>query len=211
MKAIVAFIIIWFCAACNTNEPTSRINQIDTVSKSQYSDSFIANEESKAIGNIFFGISEKQYPKEETTFNKTTERKDVIVYHYIGNFNYFRIQPYFYEDKLYKIELTGHISMLDYNSEASTVVNEISKVIELKYGIPTKTYPIPEILQMDDKHIYTIKTWEIGKKRISIQMRYNGTFFEPTLSSYQYQTDEVIKQKYMEQNDSIIKTGKDVL
>ncbi|MEJ7826882.1 MAG: hypothetical protein WKF91_01755 [Segetibacter sp.] len=207
--------------SCNTNDTTknnSSTSLSDTAStqlKKKYSDSLIKNEENKALGDINFGMSEKEVKKLIDKFKDNNKRPhkilDEVFYDYfIGNFEFSTIWDFYHNKKLYQLTVLGDLIMWDnYSKEVSDKISSISNVLSQKFGEPDEEKPIPQSYQMEKGFTYLIKAWNIGKKRIEVRIEDNGTSYSPQAIIFDKTIQELINRQEQAKQDSITKATND--
>lgn len=91
------------------------------------------------------------------------------------------IEATFFNDKLYRIDMESREQTANYwNTDIKNTILRLKKMIEDKYGSPTKNNGIPNFLDMNPDVYRTVCEWVIGDKHIIIQVGevYNGSKYK---------------------------------
>ncbi len=136
-------------------------------------DSIIAIEQDKVIGNIMFGMTKKDVRTKIEKFRKENRRPNKVLgkpYYddFIGEYEYFQILDYYYEGKLYELNINGYLTNWEkYDSEVPRQIRYITDVIIQKYGDPDLHYTLNKAQTTKRIYLpYHVGTW---KKRIEIK------------------------------------------
>lgn len=190
-----------------------QIDSLKNINKT-LPDSIIDIEQKKAIDNIYFGASEKITKTNIKIFVKKCEIKKERPFpdYYLGNyqFNEFRVDGYYNQDKLYKLTIKGHpISYEKYETKLKSQIEDLNNVINSKFGKSTNSFPLPESFEMNDEFTYLLYQWKIGEKTIEIRLEPNKTFYYVNLEIYQPKIeDQLINEKKNKNKDINSKSGK---
>lgn len=160
--------------------------------KAEQRDSILKVEEKKAISNILFGISEKEFEKQQKIFLKKSEKVDFIgddgekFYDYfIGNYEFISIDPLLYQKKLYGIEIKGEfIKYENYNSEMPVQKEALVEVLTEKFGAPEFVYPLKAWHTIEKDERYESARWRIGKKIINTYISNRGLYYTYDMSIF---------------------------
>jgi hypothetical protein len=215
---IVAIICSFF--SCESRKKikigTSLLDTPSSVVTKKYSDSLVKNEEDKVIGNIMFGISEKEYRIEKKKFENATKKQQKIASitideYFIGNFEYFQMIDHFDSGKLYRLEIQGTpVSWDDYEGEISNRISAIQEVIMQKFRKPEIENSIPKMYEMEKGYTYLISAWDVGTKRIEIRIQDNQTIYIPYILIYKPSIQEKLDKIRTTKKDSVNKSAKNL-
>ncbi|MEO6686053.1 MAG: hypothetical protein ABIN24_08810 [Dyadobacter sp.] len=152
-------------------------------------DSTILIEQNKAIGEIKFGISEKQFDKEKEVFDKKNEvpawEGSTAKTHKIGAYEYTWLNGYFNNDNLYKIMFQGgFIKYDDYDRDMSTPYYALLNMLKTKYGSPSIDRGLPSWTQIDKDYFQRCAEWTIGNRTIELRIHCHGTYYSLDLVSF---------------------------
>jgi hypothetical protein len=178
---IILVPIFWSCRQNNNQNSTNlsspneqNVQQIDSVTK---------REQDKAIGDINFFISEKQFNKEKDSFLKKCKlpkyefyKNATIIDYKIGGYGFNSLDGWFYKDSLYSVEMTGCIiSYNDYDRIMPDQYNALFDVLKLKYGNPKTEISLPSWSSIDKGYFKSCAIWNIGDKKIEARIVSSGT------------------------------------
>jgi len=189
-------------SGCNNDISDKRIEADNRKEVPKYTDSFINAEQDKIIGDLKFGMSEKEAKKEMEKFDPPYEpghKKS------IGNFDYDFIRAKYDSNKLYSIILSITLGKWDN-------FDELRNLIEPKFGKPDSD---KVEWQRDSCNYQHRILWTIGKKEIEIfneisDCKTSLTFIEiylPDIQHKVYEREEQIKNKV---KDSLTNAAKNV-
>lgn len=177
-------------------------------------DSITMVEQDKAIGDILFYISEKQFNKDRDIFIKKCKlpkyefyQNAAIIDHKIGGYGFNSLAGWFYQDSLYGVELRGCI--IDYDEYDRVMPDQYNALIALlksKYGEPNTDNGLPTWTSIDKGYFRRCAVWEIGDKKIEARMSCNGTTYTLNLASFKPAVEEKVRQE--EENKSKDETEK---
>ncbi|MGB0427898.1 MAG: hypothetical protein ACPGEC_03095 [Flavobacteriales bacterium] len=179
-------------------------------------DSIIAIEQDKVIGDIKFGMTKKDVKLKIEKFKKENRRPDKFLGepHYddfIGEYEYFQILDYYYEGKLYGLNINGNlIDWEKYDSEVPRQIKYITDVISQKYGDPSLHYELPPRYELQKGYSYLINRWNIGKKRIEIKVLDTGTRYPVNVEIFLPEVIEEIKKEREQQEQESVNKAKEV-
>ncbi len=180
------------------------------------SDLNIVEEQSKVIGDIKFGMKKDEVSTLISKFDNKMQRDHLVLgkpfkSYFIGNFEYFIISDFYYKDELYRIDVKGAVvSYKDYESDMPISIKNAQDVIQQKFGSPDYDRSIPATFQMEEGYVYTIKEWNVGTKRIRINIEDNGDYYMPVLVIYMPSIEEKIKEEKRLKEDSILKSAESI-
>lgn len=220
MKLIPILVLLYILAGCNPGPmPLDDIVSEDTIyprAIKQYPDTLIYNEQDKAIGRIKFGISQEEYQIEKASFLTDTKKQSTIngnpvEKNYIGNFEFVKMTDYYDSGKLYRLEIQGApISWDSYETEIHNRISVIQDLIAQKFGNPDSDNRIPKMDDLKQGSTYLIRTWNIGDKRIEIQVLDGQTVYIPYIAIYKPSVQYRLNMQKTSITDSITKAGKDL-
>ena len=192
MKLIPILVFLYLLAGCNPGPMAlDDIVSEDTIyprAVKQYPDTLIYNEQYKAIGRIKFGISQEEYQIEKDLFLNDTKKEtningSTVAKNYIGNFEFVKMTDYYDSGKLYRLEIQGApISWDNYETEIHNRISVIQELIAQKFGNPDSDNRIPKMDDLKQGSTYLIRTWNIGDKRIEIQVLDGQTIYIPYIA-----------------------------
>lgn len=179
-------------------------------------DSIIAIEQDKVIGDIMFGMPEKEVKSKIEKFRKENRRSDKFLgepYYddFIGEYEYFLIRDYYYEGKLYELNIIGIPTNWEYyDSEVPRQIRYITDVISQKYGNPDLHSELEQRHKLQEGYTYLLNRWNIGKKRIEIRVSDNGTSYPVIVEIYLPEVREKIIIEREKQEKESANKAKDV-
>lgn len=137
-------------------------------------DSLAKLEQDKAIGEIMFGISEKQFNQDKSKFlekckvPKSERYSSTIVTDYrLGDYGFNSLDGWFNDDSLYRVRLSG--GAIKYNNYERLMPEQheaLLTVLKGKYLSPTKNYGLPNRITIKEGFVYHSAIWEVGSKEI---------------------------------------------
>jgi hypothetical protein len=206
MKLVLSVALLYFLTSCANNDD-NRKEVIIAPSKPKVADTIVATEQDKAIGDIKFGISEKEFEKVRKDFDKKTETPawegSTAITHKIGQYEYTYMDGEFYHDSLYKIVLRGDVVQYDdYNNEMPNKYKSIRYLLTLKYGNPTTENGLPSWTSIAKNRYEICCAWEIGKRTVELKVASRGTYF--TLDMFSY-LSEIDLNVFLEENNKKLK------
>jgi hypothetical protein len=185
-------------------------------------DSITQIEQGKVIGEIRFGMTEKEATQAINAFVKSC-RRDVTMtgvygvkdypYYYIGNyeFNKGAIRTKYHEDKLWRFELGNQfIDWKKYDTEVRNEITQISNVLRTKYGEPTNALPLPERHRTNEGESYVINQWSIGTKDILVIVYANSSSYNVNLIIYEPAVAEILLKQRTKSEASKTKDGSEL-
>ena len=183
-------------------------------------DSIISIEEQKVIGDIMFGMTEKEVKSEIKDFNKENQKLDDYLFkasgkrfydYFIGNYEYSTVRGFYYDGKLYKVMITGKPILWDYfDSEVPKNVKAISDVIKAKYGNPSTQSNILPRYQMQEHYTYLVNSWTIGVKEIQVRISDKGTSYWVNTIISMHKIEKRIEHDKIEKEKQSTQKSKDV-
>lgn len=187
---------------------------IEERREKEIKDSIARIEQEKVIGDIVFGINEKEASKKISAFIKNSSRTKYsdsdLTYPFIGNYEFspYGSRGYYYDDKLYMLVIQGQvISWDDYENEVPREVRYITDVIKLKYGEPSTRNSIPERYNLEKGDKFLLNSWTVGTKQIDVRLSDSETYYSVDL--YIYQPKIVEKRNQENRNAEKATTEKD--
>ena len=183
MKKTLLFTASVVFLACNS---TSRYKltradslRIDSEAQSDLASSKLSAmdsiEQDKALGNIMFDISSKEYKVQEKVFLKNKRSDEFKIAHFIGDYEFWNLTPYFSKGKLYKLQLNGRSdSYEEYKTSTQQQFNAIYKTLTEKFRKPDIDNGLIPWYRTEKNYWYTLAEWNIGNKQVSIMMSNEG-------------------------------------
>jgi hypothetical protein len=229
-KTTIITIIGILFLSCN-NPKTEKTTQIDLKSKIQDSlnrietekkilekkkkDSIVRIEESKVLGDITFGMLEKNVKEKLNEFKLKNRRPDPVLgkpYYddFIGEYEYSNVRGLYYDNKLYELKISGaliHWERYDYRVRKEAEL--ISDVIKLKYGQPDLVLEIQPRYKIEKGYSYLIKRWNVGKKVIETRIEDIGTYYTVNVSIFLPEIRNRIKNEEVEKEKLSSEKAKD--
>lgn len=190
-------------------------DSLETIRK----DNFILAEQNKIIGDIVFGISFEEYQIMKKQFLERTKNVDWVSsdgYKFykqnIGDYEFEDIKGYFYNEKLYRLDIEGGlISYKYYKSEMHSQVEAIQNPYEKKYGKPDTYFGIPETYKMDEGYSYSVAYWHIGTKKVDLRIEDIGSYYRLHIRISQPKVVNQIKFEEEVNKNAEQKKAKDLL
>ncbi|NEW83452.1 MAG: hypothetical protein GZ094_13945 [Mariniphaga sp.] len=191
---VVAFILFQNCDQSETKKREIReiavrdsfatIKQIESKKEQTRKDSIIHFEQGKVIGDIFFGIGQKEFDKKHDIFKEKCKAVifasgDYKIYKYvIGDYKFSRIWGDYYNDKLYFVQIQGsQIHYENYKTEMKDQADAIYLVFKNKYGDANENKGIPEWHRTEKGYSYLVAYWIIGTKEIKLTVQNDGIYY----------------------------------
>jgi hypothetical protein len=182
-------------------------------------DSITKAEQDKAIGDIRFYISEKQFNKDKEAFIKKCKlpkyefyKNATIIDNKIGGYGFNSVDGWFYKDSLYSIELTG--CLIDYDEYDIIMPDQYNALMELlksKYGQPKTDNGFPSWTSIDKGYFRRCAVWEIGDKVIEARISCGGTYYTLNLAVLKPAIEDLVKKEADKKADEETKKGSSVL
>lgn len=182
-------------------------------------DSITNVEQDKAISDIRFYISEKQFNKDKEAFIKKCKlpkyefyKNTTIIDNKIGGYGFNSVDGWFYKDSLYSIELTG--CLIDYDEYDIVMPDQYSALMELlksKYGQPKTDNGFPSWTSIDKGYFKRCAIWEIGDKIIEARISCGGTHYTLNLAVFKPAIEDLVKKEADKKADEETKKGSSVL
>jgi hypothetical protein len=182
-------------------------------------DSITKVEQDKAIGDIRFYISEKQFNKDKEAFIKKCKlpkyefyKNATIIDNKIGGYGFNSVNGWFYKDSLYSVELTG--CLIDYDEYDIVMPDQYNALIELlksKYGQPKTDNGFPSWTSIEKGYFRRCAVWEIGDKVIEARISCGGTNYTLNLAVLKPAIENLVKKEADKKADEETKKGSSVL
>jgi hypothetical protein len=219
-KLLVLIFIINFIQSCDSKEKKTPFksllkniramnDSLDLIEKNEYnlklikkkeSDSINKIEEKVALGNINFGISKKEYLIKEKEFKKITDRR-------LGEFKFSMKEAYDENGGLMYIKLYDLLGV-HYDYYQRDMLKQFISLKEIlfeKYGEPIFQNEFPNWSDFEKNEIKNIFYWEIGNKRIWVDIENNNiTEYELSITlaySSPERLNKIIKEKELKEKE----------
>lgn len=205
--------------SCQSNPKTSYsslsvdITKVDSIENAKrLKDSLSKVEELKCIGNINFGISKSVFNKEIEIFkNKSRNESKSDFYYYIGNFPFFRVNDFYYKNKLYYLILYGEsVHYEKYKQDVVAQVSSLKETITGKFGEPDNNYGIPDWTSIEKGYTRTCFGWRIGDKVLQIKIENQGVYYYVQLHIYLDSIETKVNIENSEKKSQENKSAKNV-
>lgn len=217
---LISIFILFSCGQKSKTSDKDKIALSAEKSKEQVkSDSLALAEQDKAIGDIRFFISEKQFEKEKNAFLKKNEVpenemfKDGSIGRYkIGEYGFNFLDGWFHSDSLYEVRLEG--GLIEYSKYDLQMRQQYLILLELlstKYGTPQTFNGFPNWTSIDDGYFKRCATWEIGTKIIEMRISGHKTDYSLDLVAYKPEIELKIAREKELQFKKEQKRGVDAL
>ncbi len=209
------FLAIMMLLACS-NEPKST-NEVSVADRTKTTDTLAKPEidkvdENKALGNIEFGISNKQFEADLVKFQNTLEHNEFKTLFVIGEYICTDIQGSFENNKLYKLTTSGDfISYQRYKEELLPQVEVLKTMIAKKYGAPHSGSGAPTVNQSQKGFSYLAYSWTVGRKTIEVRVTNRDLYYSADLKIYQPEIEALIQKREGDKNTRTVEPAKDVL
>jgi hypothetical protein len=171
----LVFCVIVFCGCNNHSSNTNTLNVIKVDSTalkdSLFKVELIEKEGIKAIGNINFYVSEKEFEKQVDSFknplwNKGIGKKGLYS---LGEYQFNVIDGNFLNDSLFNVHIWGSkINYDDYEIEMPNQCNALLSILTEKYGIPNEKNELPAWSNMSNNDVKFIAKWNLGFKNLLV-------------------------------------------
>lgn len=213
-KVFIVVILVLFFSSCgnhvnNKNLDLSKIEVIKSLDEIRL-DSINKLEELKVLGSITFGMNRDEFEKSKAEFEekcKTDRGK------YIGDYRYSYISGYFYNEKLYYVEVIGQrIGYESYERTMTLQYEALLNVLKNKYGSPYPENKLPPWhLMSEGKQYYLVEWYNLGDKKINMMVDCKGQDYTLNIEIYKPSINEIINIEREAEKKSSIKKGVDLL
>ena len=217
---ILIFSTLILFQGCGINEKKEReqaikdsvliAQQLQIQKEQAIIDSINRIEQRKALGEINFGISKKEFDLLLEDFKEKCKVVDWVAsdgykfYNYkIGDYKFSDIRGDFItSDELYSIQILGKsVDWEKYNTDLKEQYFAIFKVFTNKYSYPKEDFGLPERFKLEKGFTYLLAYWEIGTKRIELRIEDSGTYYSINVDIFQPKIrNEVEKSNSEEKN-----------
>lgn len=216
MKYISLIIILFIIIACDSerrNSYQSIQHEQDSIAqlKKDSAEKFYNKEQNKIIGDIEFGITEKQFKKLSEQFDAKNYDNELIK-HKIGDYYYSTIQGYYYNNKLHEVDIMG--SYIDYNDYNTVLINQVSllkDIISKKYGPNSYGQGLIAGYSIEKDQSRLVYGWSVGTKDIHIRIANRGLYYSVDLEIFQPKIREIINKEFDKKKDSTSSKASEVL
>jgi hypothetical protein len=222
------FILTLLSCGQNRQQSPNNISTQDSATSADFTqqeqkrlqrDSIEKAEQDKAIGDIGFYISEKQFNKEKEAFIKKCKlpkyefyKNATIIDNKIGGYGFNSVDGWFYKDSLYSIELRGCLIDYDeYNIVMPDQYNALMELLKSKYGQPKTDNGFPSWTSIEKGYFRRCAAWEIGDKTIEARISCDGTQYTLNLAVFKPAIGDVVTKEADEKLKEETKKGSSVL
>lgn len=182
-------------------------------------DSITSSEQKIAIGGILFEITEKEFKNKKSAFLKKCELpeeefyKGATIFRYkLGEYGFSDLYGWFYKDSLYYIRLRGPVVEYDeYARIMSDQYKALMAILLRKYGEPSANNGLPEWTDLNKGYIKRCAIWEIGSKKIEIQISCEGVNYFLNLEVFKPSVELTIQREQDEKEKNSTKRALDIL
>ena len=158
--------------------------KVDNQPEQQDTTKAVSEEEQlKAIGNINFFISEKDFKAEKEIFLKSVhnpksdEEFSSAQEYCLGDYEFLRLDGDFDNDSLFFVSLVGLLFSDKYTPMFGNQYRNLLELLTAKYGRPLVHAKLPSEAQMISSKDVILAWWQLGAKNIVIHGYYeNGTY-----------------------------------
>lgn len=189
---------------CGNNAKKNKVAEESTVT-----DSISSIEESKAIGNINFFISEKEFAKQKEIFlaschnPKSDEEYSAALPYILGGYEFVRMDQAFSNDSLMYISLIGLVYSTNYATDLAVRHDAVLSLLKGKYGEPTLNAGMPTERQLYGNQSFPCCNWKLGNKQIIVEAKYESNLYFVNLTSVRMDmVDKINKQKERQLNEA---------
>lgn len=172
-------------------------------------DSISSVEESKAIGNINFFISEKEFAKQKEIFlaschnPKSDEEYSAALPYILGGYEFVRMDQTFSNDSLIYISLIGLVYSTNFPNDFSMRYEALLNLLTEKYGEPTIKAGLPTERQLYNNQSFPCCNWKLGNRQVIIEAKHGTPGYFINLTSVRMDMIEAInKQSERQQNEA---------
>jgi hypothetical protein len=189
-KMFLIFMLVLLFVGCeNKSNPNIAIIhvEIDSVAlkDSIYKVELIKNEGIKAIGNINFYISEKEFEKQKEAFLKpltyTINVGAAGSYndgYILGKYRFNYIKGLFFNDSLYTVHVLGYqIEYDNYDTKMQQQYEILLSILTEKYGLPNAKNELPSWSSMSNNENILIARWDLGFKNLFVFVVCSGVYY----------------------------------
>jgi len=183
MKRIVfVLMVLMVFVGCNHIPNSSNINssiiEVDSVAlkDSLFKVDLIKNEGVKAIGNIDFFISEKEFNQQKEIFLRplihTISLGSVGSYtsgYKLGEYKFYHMNGNFFNDSLFNVHIIGDkISYDEYSTLMPKQYESLLSILTEKYGFPNEKKELPDWSYMSNNSTLALAKWNLGFKKLFV-------------------------------------------
>ena len=130
----------------------------------------------------------------------------------IGDYTFYRIDGYFYKEKLYYVEICGQpIGYKVYDNNMKIQYNALFNVLKIKYGNPTSDIGFPSWALISDGESYGTALWLLGDKTIIMSFDCKDNSYKLNLIIHQPSISKLIKEENEGKKQDAVKRGVSVL
>ena len=169
--------------------------------------------------HILLDISEKEFNQKKNEFLKKCKLpkyefyKNLTIINYkIGEYGFNQLYGWFYKDSLYNISLNGPIVEYDeYDRAMPDQYSALNNLLKQKYGEPTTSYGLPKWTDLEKGYYRRCDIWEIGTKKIEIQISCEGVEYYLNLKVFKPEIEKRIEQEKERKEKESTEKGVDLL
>lgn len=163
---------------------------------------FTSQQKNKIIGTIKFGDSKKVFDKKKAEFIKKSKNKDseILIDNdpRLGNYIFSEVGmvDLYDDDKIYWLRIIGRpIQWEDYNSLIPDQINALKEVIVQQYGNTDDEHEVIDRLNIEEGYNYNVYGWNIGNKRLEIQVVEKGYYYYVDLLIFDSEVNNRIEKQ----------------
>jgi len=216
MRNIILLLLLSTLLSCGSSETKIEDVVSDTTrtpieKEVVYPDSI----QNKVIGEIKFGMPEKDAKKAIEKFEKQSERiidkNDGFAKNFIGNFGYITIYPQFHNKKLYQIMIRGNfIKWEDYKTKLPEELSNIKTVLQNSLGDPMKINSIPDFSETERGKSYLVYGWLLGNKKVTVYIESENSDYYISVYISRTDIESIVEEDNQRTKDSIANAAKKV-
>jgi hypothetical protein len=180
-------------------------------------DKMIASEEIKAIANIMFGISEKEFEKQKAKFMDSTKviemdlgNGEKIYDNSIGGYKFFTLYGQFFQKKLYSVHISGDpVQYKYYDADMPDQKRIIDEIFTKKFGPPEFNYPLKPWHTITQNQQYSSARWVVGKKIVNTNISSSGSSFTYDIDIFLPEINGIIQKEESDKQSKDLESAKD--
>lgn len=215
ITALYLLLIVSLHFGCkpNSNKP-GQISSVDSALIAEARrDSLNVIEEKIAIGNINFGISEKEFEKQKAIFEKKCQYDpEFTSFKRIGDYDFYGVGGLFRNDSLYSLTLEGKlVAYGDYDHTMPSQHTALFRLLSDKYGGNSSFYGLPSWTSIEKHTGRRTAIWEVGQKKIEIVVYNQGLYYRLNTEVFIPKIENEIKAEGEREKSESIKKGTELL
>ncbi len=193
-----------FVATCNkrSGDGFKSVEKADSIPSGEAapSASTLDQEKVKALSNINFYISEKEFEKQKNKLKQRLQQENRYSNgsYFIEDYTFQTVQGKFHDDSLFNVRIEGTPVRYDnYDSKLENQFNSLVSVLEEKYGPPSFKENLPRWSELSDDELNVLAQWNTPYKKILIWVVHLNSDYRIDLA---YFVPDMLKRKQAQLN-----------